>query len=155
MRHIGFKHQRESKQNSDKYKYIFRKQTLDKAEDANKNGQFRDTDTIGYTRHRTKTNKANTNWKQHKKEKTIDKHRPRQSTGNKLMCSRRISGFKVSMPVASIYVHPRFFDGVSVAQFKIKCVCVVLLCVFTFWVSCCYDFRIKLSSFRLNRRFLL
>ena len=57
MRHIGFKHQRESKQNSDKYKYIFRKQTLDKAEDAIKNGQFRDTDTIGYTRHRTKIKK--------------------------------------------------------------------------------------------------
>jgi hypothetical protein len=43
------------------YKYIFRKQTLDKTEDANKNGQFRDTDTIGYTIYRTKTNKAHTN----------------------------------------------------------------------------------------------
>ena len=45
---------------------------------------------------------------------------------------------------ASTWVHPRFFGGVHVSH--LIRFCVVLLCVFAFWVSCCdvrYDFRIK------------
>jgi hypothetical protein len=45
----------------------------------------------------------------------------------------------------STRVHPRCFGGVLVAH--IFSFCVVLLCVFTFWVPCCdvrYDFRIKI-----------
>jgi hypothetical protein len=34
-------------------------ETLEKTEGAIKNGQFRETDNIGYIRHRTKTNKTN------------------------------------------------------------------------------------------------
>jgi hypothetical protein len=46
--------------------------------------------------------------------------------------------------VASTWVHSRFFCGFRVAY--LFTFCVVLLCVFTFWVSCCdarYDFRME------------
>ena len=45
---------------------------------------------------------------------------------------------------------PRFYGGVRVAHLYLF-FCVVLLCVFTFWVPCCgvrYDFRRKWCSVR-------
>jgi hypothetical protein len=51
----------------------------------------------------------------------------------------------------STWVHHRTFGGVRVAHLVVF-VCVVLLCVFTFWVPCCgvrYDFALKRCSIRL------
>jgi hypothetical protein len=48
------------------------------------------------------------------------------------------------LPFAGTWVHPRFFGGVCVAHLC-RFFCVVLLCVFTFWVPCCnvrYDFML-------------
>jgi hypothetical protein len=47
-------------------------------------------------------------------------------------------------PSASTWVHPRFLLGSVLLIFLV--LCVVLLCVFSFWVPCCdvrYNFRIK------------
>ena len=55
---------------------------------------------------------------------------------------------------SSTWVHRRFFGGVRLAHLC-SFFCIVLLCVFTFWVPCCdvhYDLRIKTifcSSLRL------
>ena len=48
--------------------------------------------------------------------------------------------------------HPRFLGGVRVAHLFSFFFCVVLLCVFTFWVLCCdarYNFRINTTYLRL------
>ena len=55
------------------------------------------------------------------------------------------------LPFPSTWVHPAFLVG-SVLLIVLVFFCVVLLCVFTLWVSCCdvrYDFRIKRYANRL------
>jgi hypothetical protein len=57
---------------------------------------------------------------------------------------------------ANTWFHPRFFGGVRVAHLLLV-VCVVLLCVFMFSVSCCdvcYDFRIRCSIRRYLQLFV-
>ena len=56
--------------------------TLEKTEEANKNGQFRETGNAGYTRHKTKTNKAK-NTTQYVLDTTIPKTKPHTNNVNK------------------------------------------------------------------------
>ena len=49
-----------------------RKETLEKTEGVMKNGKFRDTGNIGYTRHRRKTNKTNNTTQKRKMMRNTD-----------------------------------------------------------------------------------
>ena len=53
------------------------------------------------------------------------------------------------LPFMITWVHPRLFSEVRVAH---RLLCCPIMCLFTFWISCCnvsYNFRIKRCSVRL------
>jgi hypothetical protein len=93
------------------------KETLEKTEGVIKNGKSRDTGNIGYTRHRTKTNKTNNTTQKRKKMRNTDTTKYRGLT-QVLMKGRQFMP-RIRRPACYSY-SPDVFDTTMPKQTKTK-----------------------------------